>query len=320
VNGAPAGNLPVAVIPHQIDTPYVQTFSLQLQRDFYYGTMLSLGYVGALDRHLPFEQELNAALPGTGAAGLPFASMGRTSSTLLYDNGLTSNYNSLQASLSKRFSKGISFLASYTWSKALGYTTGNGMLLDPFNLRANYGPTDYDRQHILAISHLWELPFGRHGSNLASTILGGWQLNGILTWQTGTPLTITADPLLCACPNNTVLAGANGSSFVTGNYGNGQSYFNNAAFYAPAGSNIANLGRNALRGPDFWNYNLSLFKSFRVRDRFSLELRGEAYNLTNTVHPIDPVTNFYSPAFGQITSSVNGALGRQVNFGSRVLF
>ena len=320
VNGAPAGNLPAAVIPHHIDTPYVQTFSLQLQRDFYYGTMLSVGYVGALDRHLPFVQELNAALPGTGVAGLPFASFGRTSNTLLYDNGLTSNYNSLQASLSKRFSKGISFLASYTWSKALGYTTGNGMLLDPFNLRANYGPTDYDRQHILAISHLWELPFGRHGSNLVSTILGGWQLNGILTWETGTPLTVTADPLLCACPNNTVLAGANGSSLVTGNFGNGQSFFNNAAFYAPAGSNIANLGRNALRGPDFWNYNMSLFKSFRVRDRFSLQLRGEAYNISNTVHPVNPVTNFNSPAFGQITNSVNGAFGRQVNFGARVLF
>ncbi|PWU09523.1 MAG: hypothetical protein C5B51_06110 [Terriglobia bacterium] len=319
-NGTSAGNLPATVIPHNLPTPYVQTFSLQLQRDFYYGTMLSLGYVGALDRHLPFVEELNAAAPGTGAFGLPFAGLGRTSSTSLYDNGLTSNYNSLQVSLSKRFSQGISFLASYTWSKALGYTANNGMLLNPFDLRSNYAPLDWDRQHVLTISHLWELPFGRHGSNIVSTILGGWQLNGVATWSTGTPLTLTADPLLCACPGNTVLASFNGSSPVTGNFGNGQSFFNNSAFFAPAGANIGNLGRNSLRGPDFWNYNLSLFKSFRVRDRFNFELRGEAYNLSNTVHPVSPVTNINSPDFGQITSSVNGAFGRQINFGGRLLF
>ncbi len=319
-SGAPAGNLPAAVIPHHLETPYVQTFSLQVQQDFYYGTMLSLGYVGALDRHLPFNEELNAALPGAGAVGLPFGSFGRTASTLYYDNGLTSNYNSLQVSLSKRFSQGLSFLASYTWSKALGYTGNNGMLLNPFDLRSNYGPLDYDRQHTLVISHLWELPFGRHGSNLVSTVLGGWQLNGVATWQTGTPLTVTADPLLCACPGNTVLASVNGSGLVTGNFGNGQSFFNNSAFFVAPRTNFGNLGRNALRGPDFWNYNLSLFKSFRVRDMFNLEFRGEAYNLTNTVHPVNPVTNINSPEFGQVTTNVIGSFGRQINFGVRAMF
>ncbi len=318
-NGSPAGNLPAAVVPHRIETPYIQTFSLQLQRDFYYGTMLSLGYVGTLGRHLPGWSELNAGLPGTGIAGLPFASLGRTGSTLGYENGLTSNYNSLQVSLSKRFSQGLSFQGAYTYAKALGYTTANNMILNPFNLRSNYGPTDYDRQHVLTIAHLWELPLGRRGSNFASTILGGWQLNGVLTWQTGTPLTLTADPLLCGCVNTTVLAGANGSVGTTGNFGNGQSFFS-GSFFAPAGSNIANLGRNSLRGPDSWNYNLSLFKNFRVAEKFNLQLRGEAYNLTNTTHPVNPVTNINSPAFGQITGAVLGGFGRQVNLAARVEF
>jgi hypothetical protein len=121
---------------------------------------------------LPFIEQLNGASPGTGLAGLPYASLGRTGGTLLFDNALTDNYNSLQVKLSKRFSKGLSFNSAYTYSKALGYTSGNDMLLNPFNLQSNYGPLDYDRQSVLRISHLWELPFGRNGKSLAATFFG----------------------------------------------------------------------------------------------------------------------------------------------------
>ncbi len=315
-NGAAAGNLPAAVVPHHLDTPYVQSFSLQVQQDFYAGTLLSVGYVGTLGRHLPGVSELNAAMPGTGVTGLPFFAMGRTASTLFYDQNLTDNYNSLQASLTKRFSKGLSFMASYTFAKALGYTTGNNnMVLNPFNLRANYGPLDYDRQQVLSISHLWELP-GRKGGNIVSTLLGGWQLNGIFTWQTGTPLTLTADPISCACPGNTVLASLNGPA----TFGAGTTFLTPAGFSAPPAGQFSNLGRGAIRGPDTWNYNASLFKSFRVRDRFNLEFRGEAYNLFNTVQYANPITNINSPAFGQVTNTLTGSFGRQLNVGVRVLF
>ena len=108
VNGTDAGNLPATVVPPSgSETPYVQSFHAQLQQEFYWGTVLSLGYAGALGRHLPSTQELNAGLPGTGPAGLPFAALGRTASTLYYSNGLTSNYNALQVNLSKRFSHGV---------------------------------------------------------------------------------------------------------------------------------------------------------------------------------------------------------------------
>ncbi|MBZ5585709.1 MAG: TonB-dependent receptor [Acidobacteriia bacterium] len=314
-NGAAAGNLPAAVIPHHLDTPYVQSFSLQVQQDFYAGTLLSVGYVGTQGRHLPGIYELNAAMPGAGVAGLPFSNLGRTASTLFYDQNLTNNYNSLQASLTKRFSKGLSFIASYSYAKALGYTTGNDMVLNPFNLRANYGPLDYDRQQVLSISHLWELP-GRKGGNIVSTLLGGWQLNGIFTWQTGTPLTITADPIACACPGNTVLASLSGPA----NFGPGTTYLTPAGFSAPPSGQFGNLGRGALRGPDTWNYNASLFKSFRVKDRFNLELRGEAYNIFNTVQYANPMTNISSPAFGQVTNTLTGSFDRQLNVGARILF
>jgi hypothetical protein len=316
VNGAAAGNLPATVVPRSVDTPYVQSFSAQLQQEFVRGTMLSVGYAGALGRHLSYIQELNAAMPGTGVAGLPFASLDRTASTLGYQNGLTSNYNSLQATLSKRFSEGLSFLASYTWSKALGYTGSNGLLLNPFDLRSNYGPLDYDRQHVLAISHLWELPFGLHGNNRMASIIGGWQLNGVFMWSTGTPLTVTADPLTCACPGNTVFASMNGSPYLN----SGFSYLNPGAFSAPGPGQFGTLGRGALRGPDGWNYNLSLFKNFRVAERVKLEIRGEAYNLTNSTHFANPVTNINSPAFGQTWNTAYTGFGRQINLGLRATF
>jgi hypothetical protein len=199
----------------------------------------------------------------------------------------------------------------------LGYTTNNGMLLNPFDRGANYGPLDYDRQHVLTISHLWELPFGRHGSNIVSTILGGWQWNGIFSWSTGTPLTITADPISCACPGNTVIANLiPGANFMgTG----GASVLNPAAFSAPVNS-FGNMARGTFRSQDNTNYDMSLFKNFRVRDRFNLQLRGEAFNLTNSTRFAAPVTNISSPEFGQSVATVNGAFGRQVNLGLRVMF
>jgi len=316
--GAPAGNLVATVLPQYVDTPYVQTFSAQVQQEFYFGTVLSVGYVGTLGRHLLGIEELNAAAPGTGVAGLPYYSLGRTASTLYFNNGLTDNYNSLQVSLAKRFSHGLSFLASDSWEKALGYTTGSNMLLNPTNLRADYGPLDYDRQNVLNISHVWELPWGQHGNHIVASVLGGWQLNGIFTWATGTPLTVTADSLTCACPGNTVLASLNpGANPVLGS---GVNYLNPSAFTVTPGTIYGNLGRGSIFGPGYRNYDMSLFKNFHVHDRYDLQLRGEAYNLTNTPRFLNPITNINSPAFGQTVGSMNGAFGRQVDVAARVVF
>lgn len=317
-NGTLATNLPAALGARNMPTPYVQTFSLQVQQEFYWGTVLSVGYVGNLDRHLLGIQELNAALPGAGLTGLPYYSFGRTASTLLYTDGLTSNYNSLQASLTKRFTKGISFMASYTWQKALGYTTANNMLLNPANLGGNYGPLDYDRQHVLTISHILELPWGRNSHHIMGALIGGWELNGIFTWATGTPLTVTADPLACACPGTTVFANLNPGATAINQ--NGINYLNPSAFSSPTGRGVGNLGRGSIFGPGYRNYDMALFKNFHVTDRFNLQLRGEAYNLTNTPRFMSPVTNINSPDFGQTVTTVNGAFGRQVNVAARVIF
>jgi len=178
---------------------------------------------------------------------------------------------------------------------------------------------DYDRQHNLSIGHVFELPWGRHGNNVMQALLGGWQWNGVFTWATGTPLTITADPISCACPGVTTTANLNLTSSVGLEGTGGASFFNPAAF-SPAVRGFGNLGRGALRGPDTTNYNTSLFKNFHVMDRFNLQLRGEAYNLFNTTNYAPPVTNINHPDFGRSVATVNGESGRQFNLGVRLLF
>ena len=318
VNGTPGNNLPATVLERNFPIPYLQQFSAQVQQEFYWGTVFSVGYVGNVDRHLGYFEELNTAMPGTGVAGLPLIGLGRTASTLLVNNGLNSNYNSLQVSLNKRFSQGLSFMASYTWAKSLGYIAGNNYLLNPANLSSNYGPSDWDRQNVFTVSHLWEIPFGHNGNSLASTLLGGWQLNGIFTWTTGSPLTITADPIGCNCPNSTVFASLTGAPVSLVN--SGPSFLNPAAFTAPPVGTNGTVGRGSIFGPGYRNYDLSLFKNFRYREHYNIELRGEAYNLTNSPRFINPVTNISAADFGQSVSTMNGAFGRQINLGLRLMF
>jgi len=165
VNGMSPANLPVSFIARDADTPYVQSYSTQIQRDFYWDTVLSVGYVGNVGRFIPFFAETNASLPGNGIPGLPLFPAGRIASTLLYNNALTNNYNSLQVSLNKRFAKGLTFTTAYTYGNALGYTAANGQLLEPLNLHSNYGELPYNRRHLFTLSHLWEVP----GSGMPAT-------------------------------------------------------------------------------------------------------------------------------------------------------
>jgi hypothetical protein len=326
-NTAMNGPLNVVNYPNRVDEiPYVQHFNAQVEQEFVDGIVLSLGYQGELGRHLLYDYELNQGMPGSGLAGLPFAASGRTASTMAYDYGVNSNYNALQVSLSKRMRHGIQFQGAYTYSKALGYTTETGLLLNPFNLRSNYGPADYDRQHMLTISHVIDLPFGTGTNHLNSgvlgNILGNWELNGVFTWATGTPFSVFANPLFFGGPNGTVLANVAGPVNFTEQMGVSQPFFNTAAFSVPAVGTFGNQGRNAFRGPGFTNYNLALYKTFKAMEHLKVELRGEAYNIANSPHFANPQANLNAGGFGTINSLAGGvdSLGRQIDVGLRILF
>ena len=331
----PAPNSTMYFTPRYTRTPYVQHFNFMLEGDLgRYGLIGSIGYVGNLGRHLLYARDINAAQPGAGFAGLPLnAQFGRTAPTIQTTSGLNSNYNALQASLTKRFGAGLSFTTAYTYSRALDYSAGGlTPLLNNLDIRSNYGPADWDRTHMFTLSHVWQLPIGANSTflnqGILGRILGPWQIDGMFRWVSGTPLTLTADPTLCNCPGNTPTA----STIVTGTsttfipvptaFGFLPVRFEslNFAFTQPPPNSLGNLGRNSVRGPGFANYDVSLFRSFVIRDQTRLEIRGEAFNITNTPHFANPIGNVNSAAFGQSIGTLRYAPERRLQVAARLLF
>jgi len=328
---------PLNFIPQDPETPYVQSFHFTYERELTGSMMFDVSYVGTQGRQLPFRQDFNFAAPGTGVAGLLLNQTGnpRTARTLLSDNGGVSNYNAVQASVDKRFSDGLAFTAAYTFSRTLDDVSGEEFLLTSLDRSRNHGLADFDREHMFSLSHVWEVPVGE-GSNLWNTglagkLLGHWQLNGILTWTSGRPFTVTSNPLFCNCPGNLTNFGnqvlpdpETTSGLGPSDFANGE-FFQTAGFAQPGANALGNAGRNNLRGPDLFNYDLSIFRSFPVSEGKKLEFRAEFFNLTNTANFANPVSNVTSEDFGRITSTLAGSQGRfgsgrQVNFGLRFVF
>lgn len=164
------------------------------------------------------------------------------------------------------------------------------------------------------------LPFGAHGTHfktgLVGEILGDWEVNGILRWATGTPYTVTADPLACACLG----AASVPATFTNGTSINGASSFNPTLFALPRAGTFGALSRNGFRGPDLFVYNLAVSRNFSVRENFKLQFRGEAYNLTNTSNLANPVSHAMAPGFGTTPGTLNGEAGRQFQVAARLLF
>jgi hypothetical protein len=323
---SPAPNQGFFVIPTHNPLPTVMNYNLTVQQQLAGGFTADIGYVGNLGRQLPYNRELNAAAPGTGVNGLPFLiAYGRNASTSLRADGVNSNYNSLQANLTKRFSNGISFSVAYAWSKSLDVGSNQPGFTDNLDLRRQYGPSDFDQTHLLTISHVYDLPFGKgkpflSNGGFAAQLLSNWQLNGIYRYATGTPFTATADATACNCPGNGNFADAVAPVQTLGGVGPGQPWVSITSFAVPGPNRFGNAGRNTIRGPHLSNYDFSLFRTFAIKERVRLEFRGEFYNLTNSPHFSNPSGNVSSGSFGIITSTLSGYGNRQVQTALRVTF
>ncbi len=238
-------------------------------------------------------------------------------------------------SVEKRLSQGLSLVASYTWSRALGVappiTEGiNGSTIqDPTNLKREYGPLEFDIQHRFVASYLYELPFGRgkHFLNKASRavdmVLGGWQLNGITTFQGGLPLTpslsyslgktdAVSRPDLIGDPTKTSRQPSD--------------WLSAAAFAIPTNAQIAagdffgNEGVNVVRAPGLVNFDFSAFKTFDLREHMKLQFRTEIFNATNTPYfgaPGSVGLTVGTSTFGKVTSAADP---RVIQFGLKLLF
>ena len=300
--------------------PAVYNWSLGIQQNLGFGTMIDIAYVGNQQRHLLVSRNLNAVPYGTNflasskdVAGVtlqpnflrPIQGYG----DIIYkDFAANGNYNALQVQVNKRFSKNMTFNVSYTWSKALDYTDAEGSApTNPYiNPRSrNYGPAGFDRRQILIFNYTYNLPnFSKNfGGNMLSKIaLDGWEFSGVSTFQTGAPLGIS-----CGVPSITDLTGAAGNGIDSRcvQIGNPKDlsgltdphlyWFNPNAFKAPlpSGAAITNCGAGCVNGvgtvskapiygPGLNNWDIAMFKNFQLwSESTRLQFRIEGFNIFN---------------------------------------
>lgn len=307
-------------------TAYTQQWNFNIQQQLAANLAVELGYVGAKGTKLYTNWRGNGATPGAGNVNLrrPFPQYGTISEENARGN---SNYHSLQAKLEKRYSVGLTFLSSYTWSKSIDDSSALTTLSqnNPFDLRQERGLSEYDVRHNSVTTFVYELPFGRGkaaGSNLpgwADAIAGGWQLNGIATLRTGFPIRI----VLPTDVANTGVSGGQrpnvvGQVVLPSSERTTERWFNTSALVSPAPYTFGNLGRHAISGPGMVNFDIGAFKNFRFAERHTIQFRAELFNAFNRNNLGAPGGTFGTSTFGRITSTSTDA--RDVQLALRYQF
>jgi len=347
---APGGNIagskigPTGVQP-DLKMPAVHQYSLKVDQSLAANTVLSVGYVGERGYHLLATADANTAIP-TIVNGQPYfapksprANPNLSNARYEVSNG-ESNYNALQAEVTQRFSHGLQFRVNYTFSKSLDNHSssflGNEGLggattyLDPRNPQRDWGPSNFNIASRVAGNFSYELPLGKgkailgDASGVANSVVGGWQLNAIVSAQTGFPFT----PLVGFNQS------ANGDTrnpdrvSVNPNFsgpvieGSPNQWFNPAAFLLPAAGTFGTAGRDILTAPGLLEVDCSLFKTFHLGERASLQFRGEFFNVLNHTNFGWPVVSTFtssgavSPSAGLITSTLSTS--RQIQLGLKL--
>ncbi len=303
--------------------PYVESWNLAVQRALPYNFTLDVAYVGNHGVDIGSAVDLNAAkVVGLGTLGQPYYP--RTASTPFYYQGFSSSYHALQAKFDRRFAGGFMMTTAFTWSKAMNFNMGDdGGLMFYINPRRSYARADWDRTFGFVQSYSYQLPFGPGkrwlNSGPTANIFGGWQISGVLMLESGTPMTITANGGTLAAPGNTQTADQIAPVQILHGINVGNPWFSTSSFAQPVGTVFGTSGRNVLSGPGFFNLNLSLFKDLRIREKYTLQLRAETFNFTNTPMFANPNTSITSQTFGVVTSTVASGTGVNGIGGGRVL-
>jgi hypothetical protein len=306
--------------------PLSDSWNFSVQHQVVPSMTLEAAYVGNVGRHLFLNLNRNQAVPGPGDydSRRPFFKYGDTQAIYSVCNCDNSSYNSLQLKAQKRFSHGLDFLLTYTWSKALDNGEGGYSFSDNYNVRADHGPATFDRTHALTLLHNWELPFGKgrkflnHTNKVADAVAGGWRFSGVSTLYSGVAFTPTI--------SNAPSVNADLNSFHPDLVGdpsvanpNASLWFNPAAYAAPQQLyRNGNAGKGSLRGPASYVLNLALAKSFLITESKSLELRWENFNALNHVNLALPSTQVDVSGAGQITSTASPM--RQMQLGLHFRF
>jgi hypothetical protein len=364
---APAVNgftqpMTLLTLDKDLKLPYAQDWNLNIQRAFGTDWLFEVGYIGTKGTRLPRFVEGNRTtfIPGdtpqddadrrrlysgctrTDANPCTFSSVG------LIAGNTDSSYHAMQTSLKKRFSHGLSFLASYTLSKTIDdvssfnitgsasqSTAGeNDLAQNPLDLSAEKGRSMFDSRHRFVLSYQWTLPYFANAQGWKKQVLRGWQVNGITTFMTGTPFTVydsagvslqggapeisgfpsdrpdrVGDFTKGTCPND-------GASAGTANCWISPSGFQRLDANTQLGQ-FGSAGRNIAQGPGYQQWDFSALKNFRFTESKTIQFRAELFNIFNHANLGLPVNDLNSSNFGQIQTSQPGRL---VQFALKFLF
>ena len=302
-------------------------WSLELQRELWRNTALDIQYVGSNTSHLDRSFFNNTPAPGAGLVD-PRRPSQTFRSRRIIQNDLIADYDAISIILRKRMSHGIQADAHYTWSRTRDMAThsnGGGQTMDNYDIWRDYGPAIWDVPHRFVASYIYDVPFLKDSTQpILKYVVAGWQVSGVTTVQSGTPVNITLSTdranigitgqqrpdLVGPVPSmNCVEDPARPPQLMN--------CYDIAAFALPAQFTFGNAPRNVLRGPKFVNTDLSLMKNFMIGGGTTFQLRIEMFNVFNTVNWGAPNASFGSTGFGRITSA--GTM-RQVQLGGKVLF
>jgi hypothetical protein len=294
---------PRTISPDYKDS-YMQSYNFNIQQQLAGDFGLMVGYFGSKGTHLNIirnlDQPINGVKPFTALSAsspiFPGRAIGAT--ILTQDSGGNSNYNGLWLTATKRFSKGLQFNTSYTWSKSIDYNSRNNnatvafLPQDSYNIRGDRGLSDFDARHRFVVSGVYSLPM--KGNRLVE----GWEVSTIVQLQTGNPMTFhttntgptgqaTQRPNVTGPISVGLFPAPSGSAAQVG-------YIPNiTTLLVNPGNAFGNMGRNVVIGPGFSNIDFALVKNTKITERFTWQIRADAFDLFN--HP-----NFTQP-------SLNGA-------------
>lgn len=347
-----ASGLSIRPVQWDVVTPSTQVWNVNLQREVGAQGAVTIGYAGSRGVHLLRSNDLNTAVPSTGADGRPFFAAGspRRNTAWTTIEAKTSDgdswYKAVIVDARRRFAGGWSMQGSYTWSDSEDTTQASTFFSDATNGTTsafpefiagyNRGPSDFNVRHNLVANATWDLPFGRNSSGVAAVLLAGWRVSAIGTYRSGYPLTVFVlnnrsrsqwQPSLAPGIGRDRPSYAPG--FNAGNAVNGSpdQWFNPQAFVLQPAGTFGNVGRGDLEGPDLRTVDVAFVKDSRPAGRTTLEFRIEVFNLFNRANFGVPNLIAFGGAadgepvlgsFGRIRNTVTSA--RQMQLGVRLRF
>lgn len=344
-------------IQFDLENPYLNVYSLSIQRELPWDIVATAAYAGTRGVHLLRSNDVNIAVPIIRSDGTPFFPPGAPrqntafSTIELKSSDGNSWYNAMIFDVRKRWSRSFTLQSSYTFSRNIDTTQASTFFSDATNgtttafpefpeLNYNKGLADYHAKHNWVVNFTWELPFARNLKGLKKTLLDGWQLAGINNARSGNPLTVFVQanrsrslwqPSLGPGIGRDRASMATGFTYESAVLGRPDQYFNPAAFVLPPAGTLGNSGRGAFIGPNYRTFDVAAMKNTRLGqwlgESGNLQIRVEAFNLFNRANFAPPALTAFAgttdgevplPTFGRIRSTVTSS--RQIQLGLRLVF